>query len=175
MNVQWLNDRDRQIMELWLAGQRRIDIRIALKISKWSAVVRDTIARYCDRTRVYSKDGRGWWYRIERKIHPSAPLTPEMIDDLWPPPFISYNTSTDEGRSAELVKAVLDAADAFNEALHDLEEGDAHYGNPEVPNMRVVCSLFQGRLYVSIDDEDYRLQPAPQARGRCDRKPSDEA
>lgn len=147
--VNYRNEKDRQIVELWCSGMSMKNIAVAIN-RKTTEGVRRVLGMYCGRTRDFSADGRSWAYRITRDIHDDAPLSLAEQNALWPRPLYDYSGYTEE--SYGLVGNVLRAADAFNEALDDLNITGGGPGDPEAPKpMRPVMQIYQGRLFVAID------------------------
>ena len=143
--AQYKNEKHRRVVELWLGGMSQRLIAMHEGVSQIEGIA-DIIKTYCDRDRVYSKDGRGFSWRVVRSLHPDAPIDRRDWHKRWPQPDV-YAADEDDGEQLE--QSILDAADLLNEALTRAEST----GRPQ-ERRKVFMSVHRGRLHVVITHSD---------------------
>lgn len=142
MAVQYKNDKHRRVVELWLGGMSQRAIADHEGVSQVEGIV-GIIKRYCNRERVYSKDGRSFSYRLTRDVHPEAPMSDSRQQDHWPTPY--YGRHEDDGEGLE--SAVLAAADALNDAVYKAECG---WAGGQTAKRKIFMAVRDGRLHVVV-------------------------
>lgn len=134
-------DRHRQIVEYWLEGMAQNAIAQLFDIKS----VRGILMRYCDRDTVITRDGRGYWYRLARRLHPDAPLSDKDQWQLWP-----TQADPDDDEESLAARKVLELVDALNDAIADLENRSREFTRRHSYPHRVVLNTEGGRLYAAI-------------------------
>jgi len=142
--VVFRRDGHKEMVSLWLGGMPQSEI--ASYVGHAVGTVRDALQEYCKREKQVSQDGRSWCYRLQREIHPNAPLSRHEQYDEY---SLHNHPETSDGYTDdpydEYVGAVLDAATKLNQALEQL-----YLGTP----LRTAINTRDGFVHVAVHDPD---------------------